>query len=623
MTSTSNASGFTTSAEFDAARRRAIDGLRAARDGKGHWVGRLSSSALATATAITALRLADREGHADAIRGGAAWLMATQLPEGSWGDTPTCRGNLSTTLLCWAALAALEDEGRARGDAEDARAAAVERARGWIVPRTGGLDAPRVAAALAGIYGRDRTFSVPILTHVALCGRFGDPRAPNTWAAVPQLPFELAALPQAWFRLVDMQVVSYALPALIAIGQVRHAVAPNAGPGAWLRSAAVSATLRTLEAIQPENGGYLEATPLTSFVTMSLAGRGAADHVVARRGVGFLRASQRDDGSWPIDTNLATWGTTLSVAALAAGGRLAEHLDIRERTAIRGWLLGQQWRQVHPSTGAAPGGWAWTDLPGGVPDADDTSGAVAALASLQAAEARPAPADVSAAAAAGIGWLAGLANRDGGIPTFCRGWGRLPFDTSCPDITAHAVRAIDAWAVTPVVDGSAAVRRARRAALRYLAATQRADGSWVPLWFGNEHHPNQENPVYGTAKVVLATADERGATWLLAAMQADGGVGGGPGLPPSVEETAATVEALARVATDPSATGIHADLRRRAVEAVERGAHWLVERTAGGQSFPAAPIGLYFAKLWYADDLYPLVFTAAAFERATLVRSIR
>ena len=109
---------------------------------------------------------------------------------------------------------------------------------------------------------------------------------------------------------------------------------------------------------------------------------GLHDHGVARKGVDFLVRSQRPDGSWPIDTNLATWVTTQSVSALAAGGRLAEHLGPLERTAIRRWLLGQQWQRAHPATGAAAGGWAWTDLSGGVPDADDTPGAMLALHSL-------------------------------------------------------------------------------------------------------------------------------------------------------------------------------------------------------------------------------------------------
>ena len=47
-------------------------------------------------------------------------------------------------------------------------------------------------------------------------------------------------------------------------------------------------------------------------------------------GVRFLVNSVRPDGSWPIDTNLATWVTTLSVNALAAAGDL-ESLDTKEQ----------------------------------------------------------------------------------------------------------------------------------------------------------------------------------------------------------------------------------------------------------------------------------------------------
>ena len=593
------------SAAFERTRRAAVARLLDARNSAGHWSGRLSSSALSTATAIAALRLVDRRAHAADIAAGAGWLVATQLADGGWGDTADSPANLSTTLLAWGALAAAAEAGGYE------ITAAVRRAADWIDARTGGRDPARIATALAMVYGRDRTFSVPILTHLALCDRFGDRHRGASWAAVPQLPFELAALPQAWFRAVDMQVVSYALPALIAIGQVRHVARPAWGISRWLREAAVAPTLRTLAAIQPENGGFLEATPLTSFVTMSLAGMGRADHPVARKGAAFLRSSRRPDGSWPIDTNLATWGTTLAVAALAAGGRLAEHLDGGGRESIRRWLLDQQWRRVHPAIGAAAGGWAWTDLPGGVPDADDTSGAVAALVELEAAEQRSLSEEVGAAVADGLRWLAGLANRDGGIPTFCRGWNRLPFDTSCPDITAHFLRASAGSPLPPP-----AVTRAAARARQYLAATQATDGSWCPLWFGSQCHPAQANPTYGTAKVVLATLDPRGARWLIDAVAAGGGVGAARGLPPSIEETAVAAEALARVAAESP----DASLRESALEAVGRAAGWLVERTAEGRAFPSAPIGLYFAKLWYAEELYPLLFTVAALERAAAVR---
>src|SRR4029077_8232431 len=133
---------------------------------------------------------------------------------------------------------------------------------------------------------------------------------------------------------------------------------------------------------------------------------------------------QRADGSWPIDTNLATWVTTLAVNALGQH----ETQNSKLETRIRPWLLNQQYRTIHPYTRAAPGGWAWTDLPGGVPDADDTAGALLALRRLGEPDEQ-----TRAATLAGARWLLGLQNRDGGIPTFCRGWGALPFDRSSAD----------------------------------------------------------------------------------------------------------------------------------------------------------------------------------------------
>jgi len=185
------------SAEFQAARRAAADGLLAERTSAGHWRGGLSSSALATATAITALRIVDAPAHRGPVVAGVRWLVATQLANGSWGDTTTSRGNLSTTLLAWSALAAAADE-PALGLAEDAAVRqACGRAAELIAAHTRGLDQRSVAGWLERFYGRDRTFAVPILTHATLCGRFGDPRDPASWADVPQLPFELAALPRS------------------------------------------------------------------------------------------------------------------------------------------------------------------------------------------------------------------------------------------------------------------------------------------------------------------------------------------------------------------------------------------------------------------------------------------
>jgi squalene-hopene/tetraprenyl-beta-curcumene cyclase len=204
-----------------------------------------------------------------------------------------------------------------------------------------------------------------------------------------------------------------------------------------------------------------------------------------------------------------------------------------------------------------------------------------------------------------VRWLLDLQNSDGGIPTFCRGWGKLPFDRSCPDLTAHAIRAWRAW---PSERSGPATDRA----FDYLVRSQQADGSWVPLWFGNQRAPEQTNPVYGTSRVLLCAmhgstpawkaAVERARGWLLRAQNPDGGFGGAPGIEATIEETALAVEGLA------AAGGADA--------AVARACRWLAERTSEGTRFEPSPIGLYFAKLWYWDRLYPLIFTVGALGRA-------
>jgi squalene-hopene/tetraprenyl-beta-curcumene cyclase len=573
--------------------REVTAALLAELNDEGHWVGELSSSALSTATAITALATVDPVANEALITGGLEWLARNRNPDGGWGDTIRSLSNISTTALCWAAFAA--------AGADERFPEVVRDAETWLAGHIGvrQLTPDALAAAIAARYGKDRTFSVPILMTCALSGRLGE----DGWGYVMALPFELAALPHQFFGALQLPVVSYALPALIAIGQTIHHHAPTRNPIAGcVRFLTRNRTLRVLESIQPPNGGFLEATPLTSFVTMSLAAMGVRDNRVVRRGVTFLRNSVHRDGSWPIDSNLATWTTTLAIKALS---HQPGTLSPEQRLTLREWLLDQQHRVEHPYTHAAPGGWAWTDLPGGVPDADDTPGALLALLQLGTVTS-----EVAAAGEMGVGWLLGLQNRDGGIPTFCRGWGALPFDRSSPDLTAHTLRAWSAW--LPHVNAALKRRMVKgiHRALAFLRRSQRDDGSWLPLWFGNENQRDDENPTYGTAHVLIALRElkERGFSipgdldraaerWLLRAQNADGGWGGFAKCSPSVEETALALEAMA--GTEHTA-------------AVDRGTRWLVGAVESGAWREAAPIGFYFAKLWYFEKLYPFVFAAGA-----------
>ena len=445
----------------------------------------------------------------------------------------------------------------------------------------------------------------------ALTGRLGPQRL--AWRLVPALPFELVLAPHPLLRFLRVPVVSYALPALLAVGLVVHRKRPSKNPCTRaVRNLAAAKALGKLTAIQPETGGFLEAAPLTSFVVMSLIAAGYADHAAVAKGLDFLTASVRSDGSWPIDTNLATWVTTLSVNALAAGDDITGVLSSDQQRQIRNWLLGQQYTHVHRYTGARPGGWAWTDLAGGVPDADDTAGALLALRKLGDIDS-----ETSRAGAAGARWLMGLQNRDGGLPTFCRGWGRFAFDRSSPDITAHALAAWRAWQADVPACDARHLRRTIARAEKYLTRVQHADGSWTPLWFGNENAPQQENRTYGTSRVLAlrGPVDHRATHWLLDAQNDDGGWGGGPGAPSSIEETALAVDALSLAAgadgvTDENPCG------QAILHAVSAGARYLIEKTNCGRMAPPAPIGLYFARLWYYEKLYPLIFAVSALGRA-------
>ena len=566
------------------------DHLISLRNADGYWDGKLSSSALSTAVAVFALWKYDKKKYDYQINKGLFWLVNNANLDGGWGDTIRSKSNLSTTLLTWACFSIAKD----RSEFVET----IHNAENWLTDRLKKLEPESISNAVLNHYQNDQTFSVPILSMCALAGRLGD----KGWKLVPQLPFQMAVFPDQFFKFLNLSVVSYAIPALIAIGLVK---ARNSRKNKLMRKLNKSVkpkVLRILSEKQPDNGGFLEATPLTGFVLMSLIGAGERNFEVCSKAAKFLEESIREDGSWPIDTHLATWVTSLSVNALE-NRTISESADNKKLVS---YYLNQQLKNIHPFTKAKPGGWAWTHLQGGVPDADDTSGALIALHKLGEFENIPLESIEN-----GIQWLMELQNTDGGLPTFCKGWGKLPFDCSCPDITAHAIKAFTLWRDKMDSLTQNKMDKSLRSAWKYLKKSQQEDGSWLPLWFGNEDDMQHQNPVYGTSIVLyslsglnsdnllgLNEVKDKARDFLQKSQNEDGGWGGNANIISTIEETSLAIRALAS---------------NKNYDQIDKGIQWLdLHLPKDLNDIKAAPIGLYFASLWYYEDLYPLVFMSSA-----------
>jgi len=75
-----------------------------------------------------------------------------------------------------------------------------------------------------------------------------------------------------------------------------------------------------------------------------------------------------------------------------------------------------------------------------------------------------------------------------------------------------------------------------------------------------------------------------------------------------VEEAALAIEALS------SALQLKLPCEANFRASQIAGVNWLLTRVEDGTWTQPAPIGFYFAKLWYYERLYPMVFTVAALE---------
>jgi squalene-hopene/tetraprenyl-beta-curcumene cyclase len=382
------------------------------------------------------------------------------------------------------------------------------------------------------------------------------------------------------------------------------------------------------------------ATNLSTTVTTL-----AMNQFVPAAGQATLKRSLETHGPnehalWP-DT--ATVGDTVTDDAAHNASSLHHHelLPANEEvfsTPTIDWLLDSQQRVHDALTGKPGGGWAANESPGALPNACDTGRALLALAKALEHRDSHRRDEITRAAKLGLDWLLRLQNDDGGWATFAHELLSNEFAPSSVDATVAALRAIHAWRRLGHFNQSKLqFSRAVELGWRYLTTQQRADGSFVPLWFGNELQPDDENPVLGAADVLVLCSElnqlesETATTaiqWLVSAQHSTGGWG--PPRTPihysnaegdgfnarrtnevmakfcTVEETAAAVAALLPVADTSSAVS----------KAVSLGLTWLINAVERDAHRRPAVLGFYPSKIWYHERLYPLVFAAGALSLA-------